>query len=89
MAQKLVTLVSGHQLLESVHQSRLKLFAKKIEDFGGKVCNMCKPAFNYDYSYIVYDLKTIPRDLLEFFGRANLKVKHEELIPGTFVVSVV
>ncbi len=87
--EKLVTLVSGHQLYESVHKNKLQFLAKQVEKFGGIVSSMCKPAFNYDYGFIVSNLKEIPKELYEVFGRAGLKAKFESLLPNTAVLNLV
>lgn len=72
-AEKFITLMSGHQMFESRYKKHLEHFASVIETFGAKVVHKCGPLQDYDYSYMVENLKEIPKELMTHFGKAGLK----------------
>lgn len=75
MENRLVTLVSGHQMFEHIYQEKLSFFAQQMEAFGAKVLEKAKPVVLLDYSYIVENIQAIPKDLYTVFARAGLKAE--------------
>lgn len=71
---KIITMACGHQMFESAYISRLDYFASLLEKQGALVNVKDKPTTDsgFDYSYLIENMATIPRELHTDFSRAGL-----------------
>ena len=71
---KIVTMACGHQMYESAYNSRLDYFASLLEQKGALINGKDKPQTDsgFDYSYLIENMATIPRELHTDFSRAGL-----------------
>ena len=79
----LVTLVSGHQMFESAYEKRLNYFAELFESIGAKVILKNRPKENYDYSFILSDIKEISKDIYTKLCQAGVQVTMTSLLHNT------
>lgn len=77
--EKLISMCNGHMMYESIYQKKMDYFVKCLEKAHIKVIESCKPYFEYDFTFLV-SAKTveIPKETLEYFGKAGLITKIED-----------
>jgi len=76
----LITLTNGHQMDIAYYNMLITHFKTVLEQFGAKVIQCCRPAFKYDYSFLIHTQKdSVPKEAITLFGNAGLKTEIQQL----------
>lgn len=81
--KRLVVLQNGHIVEEGFYNQQLNHFASILEKDGAKVVSKTKPAFNFDYGYIVSGFNGLTAEMNTMLIQANLKAVVKRLLRNT------